>query len=125
MPHRDNFLLNLLGPIEFAAVLPHLSVVDLERAQVLAETHQRIEKVYFPRSGIISCVVELRSGDVIETGMIGNDGNFGASQAMDDKVSLNHVVMQVSGTASVISSDRMRELAIALPALRAILVKFD
>ena len=33
--------------------------------------------------------------------MIGNDGEFGAGQALDDKVSLNRVVIQVPGTASV------------------------
>jgi hypothetical protein len=43
-------------------------------------------RLYFPHSGIISCVVELVGGGAIETGMIGKDGNFGASQALDDKV---------------------------------------
>jgi hypothetical protein len=50
--------------------------------------------VYFPHSGIISCVVETIGGGAIETGMIGRDGAFGGSQALDDKVSLNHVVIQ-------------------------------
>jgi hypothetical protein len=38
--------------------------------------------------------------------MIGNDGEFGSSQARDDKVSLNRRVMEVPGTASVISLTR-------------------
>src|SRR5207237_3759131 len=99
------------------AIEPHLSVTQLHPSQVLAETHQRIEKVYFPHSGIISCVVELVGGGAIETGLIGNDGEFGASQALDDKVSLNHVVMQVGGTASVISY-HVREFANDLRAFR-------
>src|SRR3954470_6226142 len=61
----------------------------------------------------------------IETGMIGNDGEFGASQALDDNVSLNHVVIQVAGIASVISSDRARAIAGDLPAFRGLLVKYD
>src|SRR5829696_4001071 len=87
--------------------------------------HQRIETVYFPHSGIISCVVELLGGGAIETGMIGKDGEFGATQALDDKVSLNHVVIQVSGVASVISSDRIREIANEIPAFRGLLVKYE
>ncbi|HKH00656.1 MAG TPA: Crp/Fnr family transcriptional regulator [Bradyrhizobium sp.] len=92
---------------------------------MLAETHQRIQTVYFPHSGIISCVVELLGGGAIETGMIGNDGEFGATQALDHKVSLNHVVMQIAGVASVISSDRIREIANDLPAFRGLLVKYE
>src|SRR5437660_11897892 len=125
MPHRKNFLLNLLEPAVLDQIAPHLSVVDLEREQVLAETHQPIDKVYFPHSGIISCVVELVGGGAIETGMIGHDGEFGASQALDDKVSLNHVVMQIAGVASVISSDRIRIVADEIPAFRGLLVKYE
>ena len=75
--HRDNFLLNLLEPDVFDQIEPQLSIINLQREQVLAETHQRIERVYFPHSGIISCVVELIGGGAIETGMIGKDGDFG------------------------------------------------
>jgi CRP-like cAMP-binding protein len=125
MPHQDNFLLNLLEPAVLDQIAPHLSVIHLPSEQVLAETHQRIEKVYFPHSGIISCVVELAGGGAIETGMIGKDGSFGASQALDDKVSLNHVVTQVGGASSLMSSDRVREQADRLPAFRAVLIKYD
>jgi hypothetical protein len=55
---------------------------------VLANTHQPINSVYFPLSGIISSIVETKSGDMIETGMIGNDGVFGAGQAFDTKCRL-------------------------------------
>jgi CRP-like cAMP-binding protein len=126
MPHHsDNFLLNLLPPGMLAQIEPQLSIVDMHREQVLAETHQRIETVYFPHSGIISCVVELIGGGAIETGMIGKDGTFGASQALDDKVSLNHVVIQLAGTASLMSSDHLRQHAETLPAFRGLLIKYD
>ena len=126
MPHhRDNFLLNLLEPDVFDQIEPQLSIIDLPREQVLAETHQRIEKVYFPHSGIISCVVELKGGGAIETGMIGRDGTFGASQALDDKVSLNHVVIQLAGTASLMASNHLRQQAEAHEVFRAVLIKYD
>jgi len=126
MPHhRDNFLLNLLEPDVLDRIEPQLSIIDLQGEQVLAETHQRIERVYFPHSGIISCVVELIGGGAIETGMIGKDGNFGSSQALDDKVSLNHVVTQVGGTASLMSSDHLRQQAAAFPPFRSVLIKYD
>jgi CRP-like cAMP-binding protein len=125
MPHRDNYLLNRLTPEVFARLEPHLTLVDLRVTEVLAETHQRVEKVYFPHSGVISCVVELKGGGAIETGMIGNDGAFGASQALDDKVLLNHVVIQLAGKASVIASDRISQLAGEMPAFRGLLLKYE
>jgi hypothetical protein len=64
---------------------------------VLANTHQPINSVYFPLSGMISSIVETKSGDMIETGMIGNDEVFGAGQAFDHKISLNKAVVQVPG----------------------------
>jgi CRP-like cAMP-binding protein len=125
VPHSKNFLLNRLSADVLQQISSGLVVVPLTQGDVLAETHARIEKVYFPHSGIISCVVETIGGGAIETGMIGNDGVFGATQALDDKVSLNHVVIQVPGAASVISSDELRQAADALPALRGLLVKYE
>jgi CRP-like cAMP-binding protein len=125
MPHSNNFLLARLDPDLLERLSPHLTVSELQHTDVLAETHQRIEKVYFPHTGIISCVVELVGGGAIETGMIGNDGAFGGAQALDDKVSLNHVVVQVAGIASVITSDLIREVADDLPVFRGLLIKYE
>ncbi len=97
MPHSKNFLLNRLDAGTMGRLSSNLIVVNLPLGEVLAETHARVEKVYFPHSGIISCVVETVGGGAIETGMIGNDGAFGGIQALDDKVSLNHVVIQGLG----------------------------
>src|SRR5436190_17892851 len=121
MPHRNNFLLRSLEPALLKKLAPHLSMVRLEQGQVLVGTHQLAQSVYFPQNGIISCVVELRGGGAIETGMIGKDGAWGASQALSGKVSLNHVVMQVAGTSSVIESGHMRQLATEHPAFRHLL----
>jgi CRP-like cAMP-binding protein len=125
MPHSKNFILNRLDADLLGRLLPNLSVVQLASGDVLAGTHERVEKVYFPHTGVISCVVETIGGGAIETGMIGNDGAFGSSQALDDKVSLNHVVMQVPGAASVISSDHLRQAADELPVFRGLLVKYE
>jgi CRP-like cAMP-binding protein len=125
MPHRKNFLLSRLDASTLGRISANLIIVQLPQGEVLAETHARIERVYFPHSGIISCVVETIGGGAIETGMIGKDGAFGGSQALDDKVSLNHVVIQVPSTASVISSDHIRKAADEIPVFRSLLVKYE
>jgi len=125
MPHGNNSLLDQLSAEALSRIQPHLSLVELRHNEVLAKTHEPVERVYFPHSGIISCVVGLRGGDAIETGMIGNDGEFGAAQALDDKVCLNQVSVQVAGTASVVGSDRLRKLADELPAFKELLTKYE
>jgi CRP-like cAMP-binding protein len=123
--HLDNQLLARLDRSLFALVEKHLRMVDLDQGHVIAETHQTIENVYFPHGGIISCVVQLTSGGAIETAMIGKDGEFGAVPALDHKVSMNHVVMQVPGTVSTIDADRLRHLAQEHPSLRETLLCYE
>jgi len=125
MPHASNFLLGRLAPASLARVASQLSVIELRAPEVLAEPHQRIQRVYFPHSGIISCLVELSDGNAIETGMIGRDGVFGATQALDDEVTLNLVAVQISGRASVTTPERVRALAKELPQFKALLMKYE
>jgi CRP-like cAMP-binding protein len=125
MPHTANQLLARLDSPTLLVMLPDLRVVDFRQGDVLADSHHRVEQVYFPHAGVLSFVVEMRNGQAIETGMTGRDGEFGAAQALDHKVSLNKVVVQVPGRASVMDSDRLRHAANSLPNLRALLVKYE
>jgi CRP-like cAMP-binding protein len=123
--HLQNQLLARLSPVTLAALEPDLTVAQLERGHVISETQTAVNRVFFPHGGIISCVVNLTDGGIIETGMIGKDGQFGAGAALDHKLSLNYVVMQVAGDASIITSDRFRQLAQEHPSLREIAVCYE
>jgi hypothetical protein len=61
---------------------------------VLAENGAEVSEVYFPLSGIVSLVVELREGDMVEAAMVGRDGVVNAAGALDGKVSLNKAIVQ-------------------------------
>jgi len=121
----QNALLARCTPALAEQLRPHLSQIDLSRGDIIAETHQRLEKAYFPHSGIISCVVELLGGGAIETGMIGWDGVFGASQALDARISLNHVMVQLPGIASVMDAQRLMEVAEKNPEFRKLVIGYD
>src|SRR5437868_14400422 len=110
MPHSKNRLLARLGVADIDRFRSHVTVTQLHQGEALADAHQGLNKVYFPHGGIISCVVELKNGEGIETGMIRADGAFGAMPALDDKVSLNRVIVHVPGAASVIAVERLREV---------------
>jgi len=92
---------------------------------VIAESRSRISRVYFPHGGIISCVVELENGWAIETGMIGKDGVFGAAQALDSKVSLHKLVVQVPCVASVVNADHLKAVAQSSSDFLSLLIKYE
>jgi CRP-like cAMP-binding protein len=123
--HLNNQLLARLEPATLNALAPYLAVTRLEQGRVLSETHSVIDKVYFPHGGIVSCVVELIGGGAIETGMIGKDGQFGAGPALDHRVSLNHVVVQVPGDVSIMDGIRFRQLVEQHPPLRTLAVAYE
>jgi CRP-like cAMP-binding protein len=125
MPHSSNRILARISPVDLLDMRPRLRVVELKQGQVLADSRGRVQHVYFPHAGILSCVVEMQDGSSIESGMIGNDGVFGAAQALDEKVSLHKVIVQVPGWASVVDADHLKAVTHSSPALLVLLIKYE
>jgi CRP-like cAMP-binding protein len=125
VPQSANLLLAALPSRIFDKLRPHLSLIELKRGAVLASDGDPISKVYFPESGIISLVVELEVGDMIETAMVGRDGVVLASAALDGKVALNKALVQLAGRALTMSADRLRAIADEEPTFRALLMRHE
>jgi len=118
-------LLASLSTAAFAAIKPHLKVGELAHGDVLAEAGSDVRRVYFPHSGVISLVVELNVGDMIETAMVGRDGVLNASPALDGKISLNKAIVQLAGVASAIEVDRIRKIAREFEPFRSLLIRHE
>jgi CRP-like cAMP-binding protein len=84
-----------------------------------------VSRVYFPHSGIVSLLVDLASGEMIKTGMIGRDSLVGGVSALAGNVSLNRAVVQVAGTASVLSADQLGQVAGQSITLRTTLIRHE
>jgi CRP-like cAMP-binding protein len=123
--NSPNRLLLSLPANVFSAIQPYLKLADMKLGDVLAESGGQISQAYFPQSGVISLVVELSVGNMIETAMVGNDGVFNATAALDGKESLNKAVVQLAGVASVIDAERLRTIADGSPALRSLLMRHE
>src|SRR6476646_9752168 len=122
MPQHPNRILNALPQNIFAAVQPHLNPVELTFGDIVAETDQPIERVYFPHSGVISLVVEMEVGDMIETAMVGRDGAANATAALDGLIALHRGIIQVAGSGSTIAPEPLRNLANEFELLRSLLI---
>jgi CRP-like cAMP-binding protein len=70
-------------------------------------------------------MVELLDGSLVQTGMVGRDGVIGAAQAIDGKRSINKIVVQVHGTASVIDRDPLRQLLDGNSPIRMVLAAHE
>jgi CRP-like cAMP-binding protein len=120
-----NLILDSLPQNVQAVIKPQLKLVNLNFGDVITETGQTIEHVYFPHVGIISLVVEMEVGDMIETAMVGRDGAVNGASALDGKISLQKGIVQVAGTASIMSADGLRALARQFEPLQSILIRHE
>jgi len=75
---------------------PHLKPVELVHEAVLFEPGETVDRVYFPHTGIISLVIALASGEVIEAAMIGRDSML--ARIVDN----GHTIMVTYGPGSSI-----------------------
>jgi len=125
MSQSSNRILNSLPQNIFAAMQPHLKSTDLNFGDVIAETGEPVKRVYFPHSGVISLVVEMKVGEMIETAMVGRDGVVNGTSALDGKVSLHKAIVQVPGAAAAISADTLKTLANEFEPLRALMIRHE
>jgi CRP-like cAMP-binding protein len=124
-PYSSNQVLASLLPADLGFMLPHLRFVDLPQETVLFEAGGTINRIFFPHNGIVSLVVELASGDMIEAAMIGREGVVGGLSALDTNISVSRAIVQVAGAASVVESEIVRRLADQSLGFRTTLVKHE
>jgi CRP-like cAMP-binding protein len=110
-PQSSNRLLASLSSSELSALQPQMTPVNLAQDTVLFEAGQEVDRIYFPHSGIVSLVVRLASGDIIEAAMIGRESLIGGSAALNSRTSLTTAIVQIAGTASSLDADGVRVIA--------------
>ena len=125
MSQSPNRLLNALPQNIFAATEPHLRNVTLTFGDIVAEPGEPVKNVYFPLTGVVSLVVEMEVGEMVETAMVGRDGVANGTSALDGKVSLHRGIIQVAGSAVTINPDTLRKLAHEFDPLQSLLIRHE
>src|SRR5438270_5995123 len=124
-PYSANKVLASLAAPDLNVLLPHLRFMDLPQETLLFESGGTVNRVYFPHSGIVSLVVELKTGDMIEAAMVGREGVVGGLAALDHNISISRAIVQVAGSASAVEVDAVRRLGEQSAAFRTILIKHE
>jgi CRP-like cAMP-binding protein len=122
---HPNRLLASLSQKDFTQLSPHLKPFELVHGDLLFDAGETVNWIYFPHSGVISLVIGLADGQLIEIAMVGRDSLVGASSAMDGKVSLNRGIVQVPGVASILEVDVLCDVAEKSLPFRTMLIRHE
>jgi CRP-like cAMP-binding protein len=98
-PQGENGILRRLSAKTLATLTPHLKKVKLPQGTVLQEAGAPIEFIYFPTSGMVSMLAVLKSGEAIETGIIGREGVVGGYAGVYGWRAFGQAIMQIDGDA--------------------------
>jgi CRP-like cAMP-binding protein len=120
-----NLLLASLSPAELKLLEPHLRPLELKQPHVLFEAGGSVSTVYFPYDAVISLVVTLSTGEMIEAAMVGRDGVVGASAALDGKISVSRAVVQIGGHGVSCDVDVLKRAAMQSATLHSLLIRHE
>jgi len=118
-----NELLRALPGAELQRLLPRLESVPLIDGMPIYEPNEPITQVYFPISGIVSMVSEMREGTV-EVGTIGREGMTGLPLVLGARTMPTRAFVQVPGHAYRMSDDDLLDAMRESPRLERLLSRY-
>ena len=122
---HPNQVLDSLLARDFELLRPHLKPFEMVHEDLLFDVGEPVSWVYFPHSGVISLVVGLADGQLIEAAMVGCDSLVGGSSALNGGVSLNRGLVQVAGMASILDVETLCQVAERSIAFRTTLIRHE
>ncbi len=125
MTDTPNTLLAAFSRSDGELLRPLLRPVYLEQKTVLYEVGGIVDAVYFSTGAIVSLVVSLSSGEMIEGAMVGRDGAVGLAAALDGKLSLNQAIVQLGGTALRCEPSALRTAALQSNTLLSMMIRHE
>ncbi len=106
----ENLLLKRLDAGDLSALQANLKTFAMVQGMVLHRPKSPIDYVYFPLSGMISILAVTKSGEQIETAIVGRDGVVGASIGSFGFDAFGQATVQISGAALRIASASFTKL---------------
>lgn len=121
----ENRLLKSLSAEDFSQLEPDLTKKRLPRGEVLHPAGEIIKQVYFPTSGMVSIVALMKTGEAIETAVVGREGVIGAAVGTDGSRSAGQAIVQIEGAAWQISAAKFSEAYKTSARLRTLANEFQ
>src|ERR1700756_5987699 len=103
----------------------NLKNVRLTRGEVLHPVGVPIKHVYFPESGMVSMLTVMKSGELIETAIVGREGVAGGWVAIDGRNANTQSTVQIEGSAWQIPTAKFLEIYKASDAFQAAINRYQ
>ena len=123
--HRANRLLAALEPADFACLEADLVLVDLALKQVLYEMEDHVSHAYFPHDAIVSLVNVMKDGTTTEVAVFGRERVLGLLSAQVSHRAFGRYIVQMAGSASRVSLERLDEVRNSRPGLRQLIRNYS
>jgi CRP-like cAMP-binding protein len=104
-----NYLLAALPAAEFSQLEPKLEAVFFKLGDVLYESGDRMDYVYFPTTMIVSMLYVMENGATAEIGVVGNDGVIGVSLFMGGDTTTSRAIIQSAGAGVRMKAKDLKE----------------
>jgi CRP-like cAMP-binding protein len=109
----ENRILDALSQTSPDVLRNRLKPIDFVHGDLLADSGSPIQHAIFPRSGLISVVVDLQEGERIEVGMVGPYGALGGAAIFGATLYTGTAFAQLPGRAWAMRVDDLIDAATA------------
>jgi CRP-like cAMP-binding protein len=107
---RSNNLLEALPFDELARLRAHATEVELVVNSTLHEAGGTVDYIYFPHDSLVSLLVVMPNGSVVEAGFVGPEGAVGTISSLPARTSFTRSIMITSGTALRLSFEQFERI---------------
>ncbi|KQR78801.1 Crp/Fnr family transcriptional regulator [Burkholderia sp. Leaf177] len=121
---HTNHLLNALPTREWQALHPFLESVSLREGQVLCESGQAIEHVYFPVTAVVSLIYRMEDGSSNQVASVGAEGMIGVPVLTGGKTMPMSVQVQFEGIAYRMNATALQQQFTSSDGLRRLLLLY-
>lgn len=119
-----NYLLASLTEGDFLRVKSKLEPKDFKLGEVLYESGEKMEYVYFPTTAIISLLYIMENGATAEIGVIGNEGLVGIALFMGGETTNSRAIVQSAGSFFRMKAKDLKEEFALSGRFRELLLRF-
>ncbi|MCX7027609.1 MAG: Crp/Fnr family transcriptional regulator [Spirochaetes bacterium] len=121
---RQNHLLAALPGDEYESLLPHLERVHLPLGQILTESGDLSNFIYFPTTAIVSLLNVLENGSTAEISVVGREGVVGIALFMGGASMLSRALVQSEGSAYRMRGDLLKQEFNRDPAMQHLFMRY-
>jgi CRP-like cAMP-binding protein len=121
---NQNRLLSALSPDVRSRLFPWMEKVSLPSRHTLYAADTPLTHVWFPLSGVVSLVLELKNAVGVEIGTVGNEGMIGVPLFLGAERSPIRAFCQVAGQGLRMRGDAFRRALVENPELEDVVRRY-